>query len=45
MDYPFSNAETRLKLAADSESNKQQLQRFCNACKGIAQVSVFFILV
>ncbi|CAK9166801.1 unnamed protein product [Ilex paraguariensis] len=29
---------TRIKLAAASENDKQQLQRFCNACKGIPQV-------
>ncbi|CAA0817420.1 Putative E3 ubiquitin-protein ligase XBAT35 [Striga hermonthica] len=28
---------TRIKLAAVSESEKQQLQWFCNACKGIPQ--------
>ncbi|XP_073147526.1 putative E3 ubiquitin-protein ligase XBAT35 [Henckelia pumila] len=29
---------TRIKLAPAHESEKQQLQRFCNACKGIPQV-------
>ncbi|XP_073299775.1 putative E3 ubiquitin-protein ligase XBAT35 [Primulina huaijiensis] len=29
---------TRIKLAPALESEKQQLQRFCNACKGIPQV-------
>uniref|UniRef100_A0A2N9G9J0 RING-type domain-containing protein n=1 Tax=Fagus sylvatica TaxID=28930 RepID=A0A2N9G9J0_FAGSY len=29
--------QTRIKLAAANESDKQQLQRFCNACKGISQ--------
>ncbi|KAL3828254.1 hypothetical protein ACJIZ3_017056 [Penstemon smallii] len=29
---------TRVKLAPVNESEKQQLQRFCNACKGIPQV-------
>ncbi|KAL8484606.1 hypothetical protein ACS0TY_027054 [Phlomoides rotata] len=29
---------TRIKLAPLHESDKQQLQRFCNACKGIPQV-------
>ncbi|KAL2518401.1 putative E3 ubiquitin-protein ligase XBAT35 [Abeliophyllum distichum] len=29
---------TRIKLAPANESDKQQLQRFCNACKGIPQV-------
>ncbi|XP_057783506.1 putative E3 ubiquitin-protein ligase XBAT35 [Salvia miltiorrhiza] len=29
---------TRIKLAPASESEKHQLQRFCNACKGIPQV-------
>ncbi|KAK9724301.1 hypothetical protein RND81_05G062100 [Saponaria officinalis] len=30
--------QTRIKLAPVSESDKQQLQQFCNACKGIPQV-------
>ncbi|KAK9059062.1 hypothetical protein SSX86_021681 [Deinandra increscens subsp. villosa] len=30
--------KSRIKLAAVNESEKQQLQRFCNACKGIPQV-------
>ncbi|XP_073048849.1 putative E3 ubiquitin-protein ligase XBAT35 [Primulina eburnea] len=29
---------TRIRLAPAHESEKQQLQRFCNACKGIPQV-------
>ncbi|KAH6768455.1 hypothetical protein C2S51_013791 [Perilla frutescens var. frutescens] len=29
---------TRIKLAPANESEKHQLQRFCNACKGIPQV-------
>ncbi|KAH6778048.1 hypothetical protein C2S52_006442 [Perilla frutescens var. hirtella] len=29
---------TRIKLAPGNESEKHQLQRFCNACKGIPQV-------
>ncbi|KAH9682009.1 putative E3 ubiquitin-protein ligase XBAT35 [Citrus sinensis] len=29
--------QTRIKLAAANESDKQQLQAFCNACKGIPQ--------
>lgn len=33
-----STSRTRIKLAAASESDKQQLQWFCNACKGISQV-------
>nr|XP_023879141.1 putative E3 ubiquitin-protein ligase XBAT34 isoform X3 [Quercus suber] len=28
---------TRIKLAPANESDKQQLQRFCDACKGISQ--------
>ncbi|KAL3506151.1 hypothetical protein ACH5RR_031533 [Cinchona calisaya] len=31
--------KTRIKLAAANESDKQQLQWFCNACKGIPQVA------
>ncbi|XP_009764908.1 putative E3 ubiquitin-protein ligase XBAT35 isoform X2 [Nicotiana sylvestris] len=30
--------KTRIKLTAVQESEKQQLQSFCNACKGIPQV-------
>ncbi|XP_076934315.1 putative E3 ubiquitin-protein ligase XBAT35 [Bidens hawaiensis] len=30
--------KSRIKLAPINESEKQQLQRFCNACKGIPQV-------
>lgn len=30
--------QTRIKLAPANETDKQQLQRFCNACKGIPQV-------
>jgi len=30
--------KTRIKLAPAKETDKQQLQRFCNACKGIPQV-------
>ncbi|CAI9118162.1 OLC1v1019692C2 [Oldenlandia corymbosa var. corymbosa] len=33
-----SSSRTRIKLAAAKESDKQQLQWFCNACKGIPQV-------
>ncbi|CAI9771246.1 unnamed protein product [Fraxinus pennsylvanica] len=32
-------SKTRVKLATANESDKQQLQRFCNACKGIPQVT------
>lgn len=32
-----SSKNTRIKLAAASESEKHQLERFCNACKGIPQ--------
>ncbi|XP_031271051.1 putative E3 ubiquitin-protein ligase XBAT34 isoform X2 [Pistacia vera] len=35
--------KTRLKLAPANESDKQQLQRFCDACKGIPQVSPTFL--
>jgi hypothetical protein len=31
-------SETRLKLAPANERDKQQLQWFCDACKGIPQV-------
>ncbi|KAH7844912.1 hypothetical protein Vadar_032985 [Vaccinium darrowii] len=31
--------KTRIKLAPEYETDKQQLQRFCNACKGIPQVT------
>ena len=30
--------ESRIKFAPASESDKQLLQRFCDACKGIPQV-------
>ncbi|KAL4567510.1 hypothetical protein LXL04_023095 [Taraxacum kok-saghyz] len=30
--------QSRIKLAPVNENEKQQLQRFCNACKGIPQV-------
>ncbi|KAI3459518.1 hypothetical protein Pfo_016181 [Paulownia fortunei] len=33
-----SSKSTRIKLAPVHESEKHQLQRFCNACKGIPQV-------
>ncbi|KAI3804301.1 hypothetical protein L1987_25740 [Smallanthus sonchifolius] len=33
-----SSNKSRIKLAAVNENEKQQLQRFCNACKGIPQV-------
>lgn len=33
---------TRVKLAPANESEKHQLQRFCNACKGIPQVLTYF---
>lgn len=36
------SAGSRIKLAPVHESGKQQLQRFCNACKGIPQVFIFF---
>ncbi|XP_052189291.1 putative E3 ubiquitin-protein ligase XBAT35 isoform X2 [Diospyros lotus] len=32
-------AKSRIKLAPTKESDKQQLQWFCNACKGIPQVA------
>ncbi|KAH9764354.1 putative E3 ubiquitin-protein ligase XBAT35 [Citrus sinensis] len=35
--------QTRIKLAAANESDKQQLQAFCNACKGIPQVNPAFL--
>jgi hypothetical protein len=31
-------SETRIKLAPANERDKQQLQWFCDACKGIPQV-------
>ncbi|KAH9602316.1 hypothetical protein KSS87_010898 [Heliosperma pusillum] len=31
--------QTRIKLAPVDENDKQQLQQFCNACKGIPQVA------
>lgn len=34
-----SSNKSRVKLAAVNENEKQQLQRFCNACKGIPQVT------
>ncbi|KAA8548818.1 hypothetical protein F0562_000502 [Nyssa sinensis] len=34
---PRGARQTRIKLAPESERDKQQLQRFCNACKGIPQ--------
>lgn len=34
-----SSSKSRIKLAAVKENEKQQLQRFCNACKGIPQVT------
>lgn len=37
-------ADTRIKLAAANESEKHQLERFCNACKGIPQVLIYFSL-
>uniref|UniRef100_A0A5B6ZC16 Putative E3 ubiquitin-protein ligase XBAT35 isoform X1 n=1 Tax=Davidia involucrata TaxID=16924 RepID=A0A5B6ZC16_DAVIN len=35
---PRGVRQTRIKLAPENERDKQQLQRFCNACKGISQV-------
>ncbi|KAL0548128.1 hypothetical protein IC582_012573 [Cucumis melo] len=32
------STETRLKLASGNENDKEQLQWFCNACKGIASM-------
>ncbi|KAK4586064.1 hypothetical protein RGQ29_023302 [Quercus rubra] len=32
-----THRQTRIKLAPANESDKQQLQRFCDACKGISQ--------
>ncbi|KAJ0093516.1 hypothetical protein Patl1_25610 [Pistacia atlantica] len=40
---PQTLRQTRLKLAPANESDKQQLQRFCDACKGIPQVSPTFL--
>lgn len=37
-------AGTRIKLAPLHESEKQQLQRFCNACKGIPQVEIISLV-
>ncbi|KAL9240302.1 hypothetical protein vseg_014540 [Gypsophila vaccaria] len=34
-----TSTKTRIKLAPVNESDKQQLQQFCNACKGIPQVA------
>lgn len=34
----ISNNKSLLKLGAIDESDKEQLKRFCNACKGIPQV-------
>ncbi|XP_044500779.1 putative E3 ubiquitin-protein ligase XBAT35 isoform X2 [Mangifera indica] len=38
-----NSIKTRLRLAPANESDKQQLQRFCDACKGIPQVSPTFL--
>lgn len=38
-----NSTKTRIKLAAANESDKQQLQAFCNACKGIPQVNPAFL--
>ncbi|KAB2625651.1 E3 ubiquitin-protein ligase XBAT35 [Pyrus ussuriensis x Pyrus communis] len=35
--------QTRVKLAAADENDKQQLQLFCNACKGIPQACPAFL--
>lgn len=35
-------AESLLKLGPVDESDKEQLKRFCNACKGIPQVKTSF---
>ncbi|KAK4586067.1 hypothetical protein RGQ29_023302 [Quercus rubra] len=35
-----TSTKTRIKLAPANESDKQQLQRFCDACKGISQTPV-----
>ncbi|XP_009603580.1 putative E3 ubiquitin-protein ligase XBAT35 isoform X1 [Nicotiana tomentosiformis] len=35
---PRGARQTRIKLTSVQESEKQQLQSFCNACKGIPQV-------
>ncbi|PON98669.1 Cdk-activating kinase assembly factor [Trema orientale] len=35
--------KTRFKLAPEKESDWQQLQRFCNACKGIPQARPAFL--
>ncbi|XP_060671995.1 putative E3 ubiquitin-protein ligase XBAT34 isoform X3 [Ziziphus jujuba] len=36
-------AKTRVKLAPANESDRQQLQWFCNACKGIPQANPAFL--
>ncbi|XP_068327143.1 putative E3 ubiquitin-protein ligase XBAT35 isoform X2 [Pyrus communis] len=38
-----NTAKTRVKLAAADENDKQQLQLFCNACKGIPQACPAFL--
>lgn len=35
---PLQVSQARVKLAPVNESDKEQLQRFCSACKGIPQV-------
>ncbi|CAN6551831.1 unnamed protein product [Malus baccata var. baccata] len=38
-----NSTKTRIKLAAAVENDKQQLQLFCNACKGIPQACPAFL--
>ena len=38
-----SSTKTRIKLASADENDKQQLQWFCNACKGIPQARPAFL--
>ncbi|PQQ07451.1 putative E3 ubiquitin-protein ligase XBAT34 isoform X2 [Prunus yedoensis var. nudiflora] len=38
-----SSTKTRIKLASADENDKQQLQWFCNACKGIPQARPGFL--
>ncbi|KAL5542277.1 hypothetical protein UlMin_009987 [Ulmus minor] len=36
-------SQTRIKLAPEKEGDRQQLQAFCNACKGIPQAQPAFL--
>ncbi|XP_048334247.2 putative E3 ubiquitin-protein ligase XBAT35 isoform X1 [Ziziphus jujuba] len=40
---PGTIRQTRVKLAPANESDRQQLQWFCNACKGIPQANPAFL--